>query len=61
MSPDLEDLKKDHDRQLAELSRQYAHSLMDMDAAFDVLAKETDARFKSLEVRVAKLESPDGG
>ena len=55
-----EDLKKDVDRQLSGLSRQFAHSLMDLDAAIDIVAKEADKRLKRLEVRVDKLEKPDG-
>ena len=51
-----EALKADVDRQLAQLSRQFAHSLMDLDAAIDCVALEADRRLKRLEVRVDKLE-----
>ena len=60
MSGEREELKKDVDRQLAGLSRQFAHSLMDLDATVDIVAKEADRRLKRLEARVDKLEKPDG-
>lgn len=56
MCQDLKDLKKKVDDEIVRLSRQVAHSMGDLDAAIDCVAKEADKRIKVLEKRVEALE-----
>ena len=56
MCEDLKDLKKKVDDEIVRLSRQAAHSMGDLDAAIDCVAREADKRIKALEKRVDELE-----
>ena len=56
MSQELDDLKERFDRQLAGLSRQSAHSMMDLDAAIAVLENSMRGKICALEKRVSELE-----
>lgn len=62
------DLKTEVDEEIANLSRQAAHAIGDLDAAIECVARESDRRLKrhdkdieALQRRVDKLEGkPDG-
>ena len=56
MCQDLKELKKKVDDEIVRLSRQAAHSMGDLDAAIDCVAKEADKRIKALEKRIENLE-----
>jgi hypothetical protein len=56
MCQDLKDLKKKLEDEIVRLSRQAAHSMGDLDAAIDCVAKEADRRFRAIEKRLEQLE-----
>ena len=60
MDEKLEEIRKRLELQLAGVSRQSAHSMMDLDAEIAVLAKELRGRLGALEKRVTELENAVG-
>jgi hypothetical protein len=56
MCQDLKDLKKKLEDEIVRLSRQAAHSMGDLDATIDCVAKEADRRFRAIEKRLEQLE-----
>lgn len=60
MDKDLDQVKKDLEKQIVAVGRNAAHAMGDLDAAIDCVAKESDKRLKDLDRRVSKLENRDG-
>ena len=60
MGDELKQIKEELDRELQNVSRQAAHSMMDLDAALSVLSAEMNRRLVLLEARVSKLEARAG-
>lgn len=54
MSGELEELRRDLERQIAAVARQAAHNAMDASAESEVVARRVD----KLEARVRALETP---
>ena len=60
MDEKLEEVRKRLELQIAGVSRQSAHSMMDLDAELAVMAKDVRGRIAALDKRVTELENVVG-